>query len=240
MSEIDSEAVAECMQALAIESNTDAHQLAKTKDKKKKKPKPGSKAAQLLKTKAEKSFTKPTAYLANNVLIIYFTSSLDLKNALMNVHLYYEKQELKGPLKGVNFPIAIYNEWSPTVTEFTEGEQLIHSLITSNHADYLIAGLKGDQSTFLHEWAHAVYFASAEYRDLITRLFSSIEPTVRQAIEKELLLRFVIFVFEDEFQAYVRESPADFGKKYTSYLSETHQQLKKHVQFPKLSNPIDL
>ncbi|KAJ3276512.1 hypothetical protein HDV01_004045 [Terramyces sp. JEL0728] len=212
----------------------------KPKDKKKKPPKPGSKAAQLLKSKPVKGFTKPTAYVNDSVLILYFATAQDLKDALMNVHLFYEKQELNGPLKGVNFPIGVYYEWMGTISDYTEGELYMKSLTANIQANYLIAGLKGDQSTFLHEWAHAVYFANSDYREMISKIYSGLDQNIRTVIEKELQQRnYHPNAYEDEFQAYVRENPADFGKKYSAYLSEIHQQLKKHVALPKLANPID-
>ncbi|KAJ3211123.1 hypothetical protein HDU82_000916, partial [Entophlyctis luteolus] len=62
--------------------------------------------------------TKPepvisTVYLKSGapVLRIQYATENELKSALQRPHEYYEGGELKGPLKGINFPTTILEKW---------------------------------------------------------------------------------------------------------------------------------
>ncbi|KAH6567655.1 hypothetical protein BASA50_004761 [Batrachochytrium salamandrivorans] len=103
----------------------------------------------------------------------------------------------------------------------------------SAHIVYVIAGIKGDRSTFLHEWAHARYFLDTLYRAEATRIWESLDTVVRRSIEKDLLMRqYQPTVLIDEFQAYLVETPADFGKRWAGVLNPHHVKLRALVKAP--------
>ncbi|KAI8817115.1 uncharacterized protein EV422DRAFT_542478 [Fimicolochytrium jonesii] len=91
------------------------------KTKKKPPPKPGSKAYLALKKSVQSEpasatpdpFTPPTISHCptQNVLILSFTRPSDLTAALGRPHVAYEGGHLKGPLKGVNFPVDFLRRW---------------------------------------------------------------------------------------------------------------------------------
>ncbi|KAJ3287997.1 hypothetical protein HK104_008374 [Borealophlyctis nickersoniae] len=100
-------------------------------------------------------------------------------------------------------------------------------------AAYVIACLAKDQSTLLHEYAHAVFYLSPAYRAECERMWSALGDDAKRAIEKELAFRnYAPEVTVDEFQAYVVEGPQEFGKKWTSRLADAHHTLKKLVGRP--------
>jgi hypothetical protein len=208
------------------------------KEKKVKVPKPGSKKAILLKAQQSTEFALPTIYIFDSTLFMEFKNSTDLKKSFLNVHNFYEKQALKGPLKGANMPTTIYLDWRETHFEFAEEEQLLHNIIPFElNFDYIIAYIQNDKSTLLHEWAHSVYFKNSEYRDHVHTCYSALDIKTRQIIEKELKMRnYQEDVYEDEFQAYIREDPSDFGKKCTSLLSGIHTSFKLYVKIPEHNN----
>lgn len=206
----------------------------KKKEKQPRPPKPGSKKAQLLSTKVEHQFKLPEIYTHETTVFLIFKNQKDLKLALERVHHHYEKMVLNGPLKGINMPFCVYNEWKNTV-ELTEFESKVCELL--EQPLYLIACLSGDRSTLLHEWAHAYYYSNSEFRLFITDEWNGLDPKTRLAIQKELKLRnYDESVFEDEFQAYILESPSDFGKKLTGTLSPLHLKLKEMIKMPNIFN----
>lgn len=108
---------------------------------------------------------------------------------------------------------------------------------------YLIACLSKDSSTILHEWAHAQYHLDSSYKSLCLDIYhNKLSPQLKLAIEKELRLRsYHPTMYADEFQAYVVETPVEFGKKWIAELKEFHRQLRKHLSpIPKdFKNKID-
>jgi hypothetical protein len=199
--------------------------------KKKKPPKPGSKQAKELKQR-DIVFEMPDVFTAESTIIFKFSSSSAMKAAFERPHCYYEKQELRGPLKGVNFPISIYNEWKIS-TDLTECEKAIAQVIEAIGPEYLVSCLKKDASTFLHEWAHVVYHFNMDYREEVKAKWMELSGETKIGIEKELSMRnYAPQVYLDEFQAYVRESPGDFGKKFTKELQPIHEFFKRRVMIP--------
>jgi hypothetical protein len=101
---------------------------------------------------------------------------------------------------------------------------------------YIMAAIDGDVSTVLHEWAHAEvtsyvtlvsllcfvhrvcvssdvaesgvqFFQTAAYRELAAAQWAALEPSVREAIEKELhIRRYHPQNYIDEFQVWVSAS----------------------------------
>ncbi|KAJ8327931.1 hypothetical protein QVD99_006335 [Batrachochytrium dendrobatidis] len=261
-----------------------------TTTKKEKPPKPGSKKAQLLKAQSKTTSSKGTdhadPYVMPNyavhgqVLVLVFAKASSLKAALLQPHICYEGQQLNGPLKGVNFPVASFLEWSAQTPNKTLAETSIVDLVIgleankviedvvkpgsqnpcsvsslakiepSAHADvlptgaslqatdsanvlYIISGLKGDRSTFLHEWAHARFFLDASFKAESTRIWDALDPQLKRHIQKELLMRnYRPDVFVDEFQAYVLESAEDFGKRWAEHLKVPHAKLRSLVNLP--------
>jgi hypothetical protein len=122
--------------------------------------------------------------------------------------------------------------------------------ISSHEINYLIASLKGDTSSLLHEWAHARYFQDQEYclfmydcLHLIHRqnIYSNLDSKLKSSIETELLLRkYKPHVFADEFQAYILESPIDFGKKFKDQLLPIHTKLRQLISLPRLYESISI
>ncbi|KAI8911419.1 hypothetical protein BC831DRAFT_492294 [Entophlyctis helioformis] len=104
----------------------------------------------------------------------------------------------------------------------------------SSAVAYIIAGLHGDKSTLLHEWAHARFFLDASYRDLSHQLWDGLDTDARRAIEKELAMRnYRPDVFVDEFQAYVAENPEDFGKRWAPKVRDANRQLRQIINVPR-------
>ncbi|KAI9007100.1 hypothetical protein BC832DRAFT_522995, partial [Gaertneriomyces semiglobifer] len=107
--------------------------------KPKRPPKPGSKAAINLKKQQEAEKTRLTPFSAPQaefdaalgVLILAFKDSKSLDSCLGRPHLMYEGGKLKGPLRGINFPISDYVEWVRTVDrdEITIPEQWVLQVV---------------------------------------------------------------------------------------------------------------
>ncbi|KAJ3360872.1 hypothetical protein HDU91_004243 [Kappamyces sp. JEL0680] len=210
-------------------------------------PKPGSKQAQKLKKMQMKSaefvFEAPGVYVEDGVLILLFLKAASLSCALQRPHLEYEGRALKGPLKGVNMPLEHLQQWQQNHPPQDTGEefmvQTIGRLQESHSVRYVIACLKGDASSLLHEWAHAKYWREAAYVAQVRDLYDTLDQKVRLAIERELHMRqYRADVFLDEFQAYCLESPSDFGKRWREALLPIHIQLRAAVPMPQLLAPL--
>lgn len=185
-------------------------------------------------------------YHDKGVLILIFNNVTDLKAALGRAHIAYEGKELRGPLKGVNFPTLHLIQWSFQQKNLSKEEQDMLQLIKLKHdryldasrpvfekqlaTRYLVAFLKGDHSTFLHEWAHAIYYLDASYRDLVQQEWTQLSDKTQEAVEKELAFRnYDPSVYCDEFQAYVVEGPNELGKKIGSSLLRAHKTLSSAI-----------
>ena len=179
-------------------------------------------------------------YHPMNVMMLSFDSVQRIKACLGRPHVSYEGSELRGPLKGVNFPIEHLLKWSESLDlEVSDDERYILDLIHDSYpkTKYLLAYLSKDASTLLHEWAHAVYHLDEGYRELSHRCWDALDKESKVYIEKELKLRnYREDVYVDEFQAYIVEGPYELGKKVASRLQETHRLLKTKLgQVPKVN-----
>ncbi len=168
----------------------------------------------------------------SKTIILCFENSLSMSTLLGRPHVAYEGNELKGPLKGVNFPISHLKQWVQEVgvENLTDMESLIFSYLQPD-TQYLIAHLKNDKSTLLHEWAHALFHNSSEYQSKVSDYWHSLPLSIQTAIQKELTLRnYSPSVTIDEFQAYIAETPAEFGKKYIDLLKPIHAFCRRQVE----------
>eukprot|EP00842_Homolaphlyctis_polyrhiza_P006228 jgi/Hompol1/6606/HPOL_000603-RA len=181
------------------------------------------------------------------VLVLLFANAASLKAALGRPHTEYEGGHLKGPLKGINFPTALLDDWASRTSDITECEEAVLAIVGSKDMDgadsgnsdcsarplYVIAGLANDPSTLLHEWAHARFFLDEQFRAVCTAEWNQLEPDVRLAIERELAMRnYKPDVFIDEFQAYVCESSEDFGRRWSHKLRLPHTRLRSLLNLP--------
>ncbi|KAJ3295073.1 hypothetical protein HDU79_009909 [Rhizoclosmatium sp. JEL0117] len=225
----------------------------------------------------------------NFILHLKYQSTNLLQEALKRPHIFYEKAELKGPLKGINFPSETLREWVEhicrteirgdattaveTVSEslkvldleatdpstplqdhrnlfnplelqildlcFGESWQIIpetqklKSTPTQQPSpEYIIAHTISDKDTFVHEWAHAVYYLRPQYRALCEKvLLEQANESLRTHVQKELRVwGYDDAVYLDEFQAYVVEGPVSvFGKKWAGELSALQKVLREGV-----------
>ncbi|KAI8905789.1 hypothetical protein DFJ77DRAFT_435376 [Powellomyces hirtus] len=186
------------------------------------------------------------------VLVLAFRNVAALTAALGRPHVAYEGGHLKGPLKGVNFPAVHFTEWifkEAQSDRVTDAERSINSIITGTSTTtlsdtsspipppistvYICAYIQNDKSTFLHEWAHAVYHTSDTYRALCSSLYAELDAGTVKVVEKELQMRnYRADVYLDEWQAYCVEGPGEFGKKLVKVLMEAHRVLRKEVGLP--------
>ena len=196
----------------------------------------------------------------NNTLVLSFKNTYSFTQMIARAQHHYENGELRGGVLGANFDIRTWWVWQtlkctclPKHTqnsvecrlELTPAESWLNELITSldvhsgSEPAYLIAYMCNDDSTFLHEHAHAVYHFSKEYRDIVKELWDSLSAPARSAIEKELVMRgYKPNVYIDEFQAYCLETSSGFGKKWKSELDSVTFALRKLVKRPII--PINL
>ncbi|KAJ3237109.1 hypothetical protein HDU81_009989 [Chytriomyces hyalinus] len=226
----------------------------------------------------------------NTVIHLVFSSAALLQAALKRPHIFYEKAELKGPLKGVNFPTDSLSKWVELVaseallvsqtaqlnvstsdpsngdtmaaapdpqTLFSTAELEILDLcfghgwavdqssgklhqsrpLTSTLSpfpQYLIAHLNGDKSTFVHEWAHAVFYLQPSYQTACAAVFndaSQVSDSFKTHVTKELILwNYSPSVILDEFQAYLVEGPATvFGKRWAVESKALQTLLRSHL-----------
>ncbi|KAJ3000040.1 hypothetical protein HDV02_000992 [Globomyces sp. JEL0801] len=217
------------------------------KKKKQKPPKPGSKKAQLVKKSPptnsksilRESIGTPIIYCVKTVIIVECINTIQLKNCLENVHVFYENNKLNG----INFPLSVWFEWLNLNHDSLNFDELYIQRAVEQFSDgvYLIGYIKGDQQTYIHEWAHSHYFISSEFRKMVAELWATLDTKLKSVIERELVMRnYKPEVFEDEFQAYVFESPTDFGNRWKSLLLPIHKQLKSVIDVPKLDESMKL
>ncbi|KAJ3397651.1 hypothetical protein HDU92_005393 [Lobulomyces angularis] len=199
----------------------------------KKKVNPNLKNKKCILPTTQQNFTLPEVnlILPNYCLVLKFPNLHSLKAALFRAHKNFENGELRGPLKGVNFSyLYLFGfVFSISIPKLTEEELMVWNLIESfKNVSYIIAGLKSDQKTFLHEWAHCIYHQNESYKNLSKKIYDNLEKPLLIQVEKELILRnYKKDNFIDEFQAYLIESPLEFGKKNYNLLLEHHKSLKK-------------
>jgi hypothetical protein len=189
------------------------------------------------KPKQNEPISLKQAFQVGNVLVLLFKNPASLA-CLSRVHLFYE-EKLNGPLKGINLPISCWNQWS-SMNTLTVDEEFIQSLI-SEATEYIIACIRGDTSTLLHEWAHMKYHLDPHYKQICNQMWDELDSAPKKAITNDLILRnYKPEVYIDEFQAYLLETPSDFGRKWSDYLYPFHKSLKGLVKLPDLKNLTNL
>lgn len=171
----------------------------------------------------------------DDVMIIIFETTLQLSLALSRVHEAYEGGKLKGPLKGVNFPMEFLETWMSNHTnDLCTQEKQVFELL--GDCKYIIATLKGDQSSLYHEWAHAHYYLNPKFQTLVKDMFDGLPAQIKKVISYDLKMRgYSSHVLLDEFQAYIIENPNEFGKKWYSTLIPIHHKLRSIIQRPILN-----
>jgi hypothetical protein len=106
--------------------------------------------------------------------------------------------------------------------------------------DYLMASLKGDASTLYHEYAHARFHLDDSLKAMAQDMYNTLPLQIRKTVDLELKMRgYQESVFVDEFQAYLLESPEDFGRRWGPQLRPMHDQLRKKIPKPDLKNEIN-
>ena len=172
-----------------------------------------------------------------SIVVLIFGSAHNLSKALLRPHISYEGAQLKGPLKGLNFPLEFYKSWAHSVTDFSEEESKVLDFLNSLDPppEYLLAAIKGDSSTLYHEWAHAQYFLKEPIRQLASQMYNNLPEQLKKIVDHELYMRgYEAQVYVDEFQAYLLESPQDFGKKWAHLLKPHHDLLRRTIPRPVL------
>ncbi|KAJ3109016.1 hypothetical protein HDU96_007352 [Phlyctochytrium bullatum] len=189
------------------------------------------------------NLAQPEIFLEDGVMILLYSDVSSLQQALGRPHVYYEGGTLKGPLKGINFPVDTFRSWKdlPQTGSLTPAEEFVNKLIFGNEwrqlpsqpqtpskpPIYLIATLASDASSILHEWAHARFHLDTAYYEACLAAFQNLDDAPKVAIEKELAMwNYQPSVFVDEFQAYVVEDATSFGKRWEPMLRPIHLQLK--------------
>ena len=107
-------------------------------------------------------FEEPESFLVGAIWITLFSNSYSMEKCLGRIHIEYEHSKLKGPLKGINLPITVLEEYFSAGVE-SEEENWLYSYYKNAWAEdcpvkYLVACLKGDRSTLLHELSHGKYY----------------------------------------------------------------------------------
>ncbi|KAJ3329605.1 hypothetical protein HDU76_007561 [Blyttiomyces sp. JEL0837] len=82
-------------------------------------------------SKPSTPLTHPKTKLIDGVLILIYPDSQSLSTSLKRPHVYYEGAELKGPLKGVNFPTTSLREWYLSLNSDNSAGQIDGSTSTS-------------------------------------------------------------------------------------------------------------
>jgi hypothetical protein len=188
--------------------------------------------------KTVEPFTLPTISFIkgpSRILVLMFTNTSSLSSSLRRVHDHYEGGRLRGPILGINMPFnVLYNfVFSIGLHRLDPEERELWNVIGGFDSSYVIAYLKGDTSSLLHEYAHAVYYLDSSYRHLVSELWETLTKACKVAIGKELTIRnYKEDVWVDEWQAYTCESSREFGKKWSEELSESHRLLKARLGRP--------
>ncbi|RKP04042.1 hypothetical protein CXG81DRAFT_8747 [Caulochytrium protostelioides] len=109
-------------------------------------------------------------------------------------------------------------------------------LLRESPVDYVVAAIGQDRSSFLHEYAHAVYYLNPSYAEAASDAYAALPSDLRAAVEKELAFRnYAPAMFADEWQAYLQEGLADYGKKWVALLQPFQQRLRPYVKLPALT-----
>jgi hypothetical protein len=168
--------------------------------------------------------------IQESIALVLFPSSKDLSH-LSNLLMLIEKKNLKN-LKGLNVSFQFMKEHAE---ELTEMELILYSHLLPIDPKYVICCLEHDASTLYHEYAHAYFYLYESYRSSVKEFYNQLPPLVLKSIHSDLKLRgYIQENYIDEFQAYLLESPADFGKKHASFLKPIHLALRQLVPRPNL------
>lgn len=144
--------------------------------------------------------------MSNHIAAFCFKDVHSLQSAFLRPHIFYEQSELKGQLRGVNFPSSSYQEWLNsvdvnllTVEEFSmiqilssptnqnleiighehENDIVVVELSIPKDIAYILAYIKGDISTYNHEYAHAVYHINHSYASFCKETYDILDPSIR-------------------------------------------------------------
>jgi hypothetical protein len=182
-------------------------------------------------------FSLPTISFINSsgILVLTFENTNSLSKCLQRAHDCYEGGKLRGALKGINMPYDVLYNWTYSIgLHRLKAEELkLWIKIEKLDVKYVIACIKGDSGTMLHEYAHAIYHLDDSYRKLVGQLWENISKLCIIAICKELKIRnYKEEMWVDEWQAYTVESCREFGKKWGEELLESHQILRKRLGKP--------
>ncbi|KAI8610667.1 hypothetical protein BC830DRAFT_1144710 [Chytriomyces sp. MP71] len=193
------------------------------------------------------------------VIALSFTSTTQFASCLLRPHVHYEGRALKGPLKGVNFPTCTLVSWLHSlgqISDVTPAEASIletcigddwgkrmnsmdATVFAPFKASYIIAHLANDRSTFIHEWAHAVFYLDPGYKQACASVFEdtdAVSEKFKTHVTKELTQwNYSPDVVLDEFQAYIVEGPVTvFGKKWMGDVKLLQQSLRTQLgEIPK-------
>lgn len=158
-----------------------------------------------------------------------------LKN-ILNILQFCNNKPINYSMDNINTNTC--NEECVYISDSYDFEYCINSNNKKNSL-YLIGYLKLDKSTILHELSHALYYTNQEYYNKIDLLWNSLERDIQIIITKHILLigynkQHIL----DEWQAYLIESPLEFGKKIKSIMNPLHNELQKYIKFPNLKELI--
>ncbi len=171
----------------------------------------------------------PSLYPNTTVIVILFSNSRLLSNALLRPHQAYENSVLKGPLQGINFPFSHYVNWANKHEKSVHEETLYLNLSKINEISYLIALTSKDPGTIRHEYAHAIFHFNETYQKRCKEIYSLLSDNTRKYVESELKLRgYEAGKFVDEFQGYLVER-IDFVKK--SFGMEREELMNAQKEF---------
>jgi hypothetical protein len=106
---------------------------------------------------------------------------------------------------GHNIPMSVIHSYMKTGGKKNVAESMAYNLICKSLPDveYVIGYIRGDTETRCHEYQHAKYFFSKEYRVRVQRRWESLSERARQKYTLQLKeWGYSDEVLVDEFQAY--------------------------------------
>ena len=106
---------------------------------------------------------------------------------------------------GHNIPMSVIHSYMKTGGKKNVAESMAYNLICKSLPDveYVIGYIRGDTETRCHEYQHAKYFFSKEYRDQVQKRWESLAPKIRMKYTLQLKeWGYSDEVLVDEYQAY--------------------------------------
>lgn len=150
-----------------------------------------------------------TSVLQDYILSLEFSSLADMEVILKPVSDFYE-----GPIvnrQGHNFPRETLMSYMKQTAAQPCQSSLFKHMEQNKQFRYLIAFLKGDVKTKLHELRHAMYHVDAQYREYVASLWDSMTSKEQHNVVAFLTkLGYDAKVHLDEFQAYLFTEPLNF------------------------------